>query len=145
MEDTCDHSGQSRGQRDGIKNGLEVRDAKQNIPTESCVRINIQTNGGCAWAGFRSEASAEWVFAGISRLVRNVVVGIVIELSGAPGTSRVAVVVATATSSLSMTVMRIASLGHAWTQAGASPAARRLLHMSHLRTMPSAALYRGTS
>src|SRR5438045_8972092 len=44
-----------------------------------------------------------------------------------------------------MTLMRIAPLGQAWTQAGASPEERRSLHMSHLRTMPRDALYFGAS
>ena len=41
--------------------------------------------------------------------------------------------------------MRIASFGQACTHAGASPSARRSLHMSHLRTMPRSSLYFGTS
>src|ERR1041385_1574858 len=43
------------------------------------------------------------------------------------------------------TVIRIASLGHACTHAGASPWARRCEHMSHLRTMPRRSEYCGTS
>src|SRR5882757_1959655 len=39
----------------------------------------------------------------------------------------------------------MAWLGHAWTHAGASSAARRSLHMSHLRTMPRLLLYLGAS
>jgi hypothetical protein len=42
-------------------------------------------------------------------------------------------------------VMRIASFGQAWTHAGGSSAARRWLHISHLRTMPRLAEYLGTS
>src|SRR5687767_11903365 len=50
-----------------------------------------------------------------------------------------------AKSSVSTMVMRIASFGQACTQAGASPAISRSLHMSHLRTMPRGAEYFGTS
>ena len=39
----------------------------------------------------------------------------------------------------------MASPGHDWTHAGASPSASRSLHMSHFRTMPFAALYFGAS
>jgi hypothetical protein len=39
----------------------------------------------------------------------------------------------------------MASLGHACTQAGASPTFSLSLHMSHLRTMPRAGLYFGAS
>src|SRR4029434_4152471 len=45
----------------------------------------------------------------------------------------------------STAVMLIASPGHACTHAGASSTARRELHMSHLRTMPRAGRYWGTS
>src|SRR5687767_10499780 len=41
-------------------------------------------------------------------------------------------------------VMRMASFGHACAQAGASPTAIRLEHMSHFLTMPRRALYFGT-
>ena len=44
----------------------------------------------------------------------------------------------------STTVMRMASFGQACTQAGASPAARRCEHKSHLRTMPRRSEYFGT-
>src|SRR5882724_9140862 len=46
---------------------------------------------------------------------------------------------------VSTSVMRMASLGQACTHAGGSPTARRLAHMSHLRTMPRFTEYCGTS
>ena len=46
---------------------------------------------------------------------------------------------------LSTIWIEIASFGHDCTQAGASFAASRSLHMSHLRTMPRFLLYCGTS
>ena len=53
---------------------------------------------------------------------------------------------ATATASAtSISRIRIASCGHAWTQAGASPTLRRSEHMSHFRTIPLAAWNLGTS
>jgi hypothetical protein len=51
----------------------------------------------------------------------------------------------TGTGSARTISIRIASFGHAWTQPGASPSARRPWHMSHFRTMPRAGEYCGTS
>ena len=75
------------------------------------------------------------------------VVGRVIAGSGAPGRKSgagpafaVSCPVFTATFT-----MRIASVGQACTQAGASPSASRWWHMSHLRTMPRFFEYFGTS
>ena len=64
--------------------------------------------------------------------------------SGAPGTKRF-VSDSSTTWSASTTLIRMASPGQDCTHAGASPSARRSLHMSHFRTMPFAALYFGAS
>jgi hypothetical protein len=45
----------------------------------------------------------------------------------------------------STTLIAIASFGQPCTHAGASPTFKRSVHMSHLRTMPLALLYWGTS
>src|SRR5436190_8807032 len=81
---------------------------------------------------------------GRTRSVRYTVVGSVSLGAGAPGRNAFASV-AWIASVRSTIVMRMASLGHDCTQAGASPWARRSLHMSHLRTMPRALLYLGAS
>src|SRR5256885_4309669 len=81
---------------------------------------------------------------GSARAVLYTVVGSVSVGGGAPGTNAFASVACT-TSARSTTVMRMASLGHDCTQAGASPCSRRSLHMSHLRTMPRALLNLGAS
>ena len=76
--------------------------------------------------------------------MRYVVVGSVRPGSGAPGTNRL-VSDASTTCSTSTTRIAMAPFGHDCTHAGASPAASRPLHMSHLRTMPLARLYFGAS
>src|SRR5258706_15834802 len=63
---------------------------------------------------------------------------------GAPGKSWRASLASTI-ESRPTTRIAMASLGHAATHAGASPCARRSLHMSHLRTMPLFLLYFGAS
>ena len=72
------------------------------------------------------------------------VVGTVIAGDGAPGRNAPS---ARPRASRDWSTIRIAIalLGHACTQAGASPAASRSLHMSHLRTMPRLLLNCGTS
>lgn len=47
--------------------------------------------------------------------------------------------------SVLMSWMEMAPLGQDWTQAGASPSARRSWQMSHFLTMPRSLLYLGTS
>src|SRR5215469_16792578 len=80
---------------------------------------------------------------GSAREVRYVVVGIVMPGDGAPGRNASPCASSSAWC-LSMTWIEMAPVGQAWTHAGASPAARRPLHMSHLRTIPRSALYCGT-
>ena len=79
------------------------------------------------------------------RSVRYTVVGSVIAGDGAPGRNASRLRVLERPARCRRCWIAIASFGHACTQAGASPAASRSLHMSHLRTMPRFALYCGTS
>src|SRR5688572_2341577 len=84
------------------------------------------------------------MFRGGTRALLYTVVGSVSAGVGAPGRNALASV-AWMAAERSTTVMRMASLGQAWTQAGASPWPRRSLHMSHLRTIPRSLLNLGAS
>jgi hypothetical protein len=72
------------------------------------------------------------------------VVGSVMLEGGAPG-RKASTWARSTTSAVSTSRIEIAWFGHACTHAGGSPASRRPLHMSHLRTMPRFLLNCGTS
>ena len=115
------------------------------MPTATWVRASITASGVWACPGVTTRWSANVPLA--TRVERYRVVGTVRRESGAPGTRRRSGSAASSarTASTSTTVMAMAPLGQPCTQAGASPSARRPRHRSHLRTMPSEALYCGTS